>query len=53
MRWECRKFFPEQAGKGSLMSSYEAETGLLWMSAGFSCFLSSGDEYVGEILEVQ
>ena len=21
MRWECRKFFPEQAGKGSLLSS--------------------------------
>ena len=39
--------------KGSLLSSYEAETGLLWMSAGFSCFLSSGDEYVGELLEVQ
>ena len=23
MRWECREFFPEQVGKGSLISSYE------------------------------
>ena len=35
-RWEC---FPDQAGKGSLISSYEAETGLLWMWAGPSFFL--------------
>ena len=35
-RWEC---FPDQAGKGSLISSYEAETGLLWMLAGPSSFL--------------
>ena len=34
--WEC---FPDQAGKGSLISSYEAETGLLWMWAGPSFFL--------------
>ena len=27
-RWE---FFPDHAGKGSLVSSYEAETRLLWM----------------------
>ena len=53
MRWECRKFFPEQAGKGSLMSSCEAETGLLWKRAGPSCFLSSGDGYVGELLDLQ
>ena len=25
--------------------------GLLWMWAGLSCFLSSGDWYVGELLE--
>ena len=31
----------------------EAETGLLWMWAGLSCFLSSGDGYVGELLELQ
>ena len=37
----------------SLLSSYEAETGLLWMWAGLSCFLSSGDGYVGELLELQ
>ena len=28
MRWECWEFFPEQAGKGSLLWSYEAEMGL-------------------------
>ena len=50
MRRECRKFFPDQAGKGSLISSCEAETGLLWKWAGPSCFLSSGDGYVGELL---
>ena len=27
--------------------------GLLWMWAVLSCFLSSGDGYVGEILELQ
>ena len=27
--------------------------GLLWMWAGLSCFLSSGDGYVGELLELQ
>ena len=46
-------FFPDHSGKGSPLSSYEAETGLLWMWAGLSCFLSSGDGYVGELLELQ
>ena len=27
MRRECRKFFPDHAGKASLLSSYEVETG--------------------------
>ena len=36
-----------------LVSSYEAETGLLWMWAGPSCFLSIVDAYVGELLELQ
>ena len=53
MRRKRREFFLHQAGKGSLLSSYEAETGLLWMWAGLSCFLSSGDGYVGEFLELQ
>ena len=53
MRREHQEFFPDHAGKGSLLSSYEAETGLRWMWAGLSCFLSSGDGYVGEVLEVQ
>ena len=47
MRRERREFFPEQAGKGYLLSSYEVETGLLWMWEGLSCFLSSGYLYVG------
>ena len=53
MRRECRKFFPEHAVNVSLLSSYEMETGLLWMWVGLSCFLSSGDGYVGELLELQ
>ena len=36
---ECPEYFPNQAGKGSLISSYDAETGLLWMWTGPSCFL--------------
>jgi len=53
MRRECREFFPDHTGKGYLLSSKEAENGLLWMWAGLSCFLSSGDRYVGELLELQ
>ena len=37
MRRERTEFFPDHAGKGSLLSSKEAETGLLWMWAGLSC----------------
>ena len=50
MRPERREFFPDHAGKGSLLSRYEAETGLLWMWVGLSCFLSSGGGYVGNFL---
>ena len=50
MRRERPESFPDQAGKGSLISSNEAETGLLWIWAGLSCFLSSGDGYVGNFL---
>ena len=53
MRRKRREFFPDHAGKGSLLSSQEAETELLWMWAGLSCFLASGDGYVGELLELQ
>ena len=53
MRREPREFFPDHAGKGSLLSRYETETGLLWRWAGLSCFLSSGDGYVGELHELQ
>ena len=53
MRRERREFFPDQAGKGSLISSYKTETGPLSMWAGPSCFLLSGDGYVGELLELQ
>ena len=48
-----REFYPDHAGKRSLLSSSEAEMGLLWMWAGLSCFLSSGDGYAGELLELQ
>ena len=51
MRRERREFFPDHAGKGSLLWIYQAETGLLWMWAGLSCFLSSVDGYVRELLE--
>ena len=53
MRRERREFFPEHAGKGSLLSSYEMEAGLLWMWAGLSCSLSSEDGYVEELLQLQ
>ena len=53
MRREHREFFLDRAGKGSLFSNLEEETGLLWMWPGLSCFLSSGDGYVGELLELQ
>ena len=53
MRRERREFFPDHAGKVFLLSSYEAVTGLLWMWAGRSCFLSCGDGYDRELLELQ
>ena len=53
MRRERRQSFPDEAGKGSLISSYEAETGLLWMWAGSASFLSCEDGFVGELLELQ
>ena len=34
MRRERREFFPDHAGKGSLLSSEQAETGPLWIWAG-------------------
>ena len=40
MRLEHREFFPDHTGKGSLLSSYEADTGLLWMCVELLCFLS-------------
>ena len=53
MQRERREFLTDQAGKGFLLWSYEAEMGLLWMWAGLSSFLSNGDGYVGELLELQ
>ena len=52
MRRKRREFFPDNAGKGSLLSSSEVEMGLLWTWVGLSCFLSSGDGYVGDLLEL-
>ena len=53
MRRERREFFPEHAGKGSLLSSKKVETGLLWTWSGLLCLFSSGDGYVGVLLELQ
>ena len=53
MESDSREFFRYHAGKGSLLLSYETETGLFWMWPGLSCFLSSGDGYVVELLELQ
>ena len=53
MRRERRESFLDEAGKGTLTSSYEAETGFLLMLAGPSVFLSSRDGYIGELLEWQ
>ena len=53
MRRERQEFFPDHAGNGSLLSSQEVETGLLWIWAVLLCFLSSGDGYVWELLELQ
>ena len=53
MQRERREFFPDHVGSGSRLSSLEAKTGLLSMWAELSCFLSSGDGYVGELLELQ
>ena len=50
MRREPQEFFPDHTVKGSLVSSYEGEKGLLWMWAGLSCFLSSGDGKSGYFL---
>ena len=43
-------FIRKQEEEIPLISSFEAETWLLWMWAGPSCFLSSGDGCVGNFL---
>ena len=43
----------ENVELAKVLLCYEAETGLLCMWAGLSRFLSSGDGYVGELLELQ
>ena len=53
MRRELWEFFPDHAGKRSLLSSKEAEAELLGIWAELSCFLSSADGEVGELLELQ
>ena len=50
MRRERQEFFADHERKGSLLWNYEAETGLLWMWAGLSCFLSSADGMPGNFL---
>ena len=51
--WERQESFPDDTGRESILSSYEAETGLLWMWVGLSCFLSIGNGYVEELLVLQ
>ena len=53
MRRVCQECFHDEAGKGTLISSFEVETGLILMLAGPSAFLSNEDGYIGEIFEVQ
>ena len=66
MRRERREFFPDHAGKGSLLSSKEADTGLLWIWAGLSSYsgvetgmpgnvlsCSKGEKYPLEVPEVR
>ena len=53
LRRERGEFIPDHDGKGSLLSSLEAEMWLLWMWGELSCFLSIGAGYVGELLELQ
>ena len=53
MRWERREFFLHEAGKGSLILKNELATELLLRRAATSFFLSSGDGYVAELLELQ
>ena len=50
MLWKRQEIFHEHAGKGSLLSSYEAETGLLWMWAGLWCFVSMETGMLGNFL---
>ena len=53
MRLESQESFPVESGKGTLITSCEAETWLLLMLARPLVFLSCGDGYVGELLELQ
>ena len=53
MRRKCWESFRDEAGKGTLISSYEAEMGLLLMLVRPSVILWSGDGYVGKLLQLQ
>ena len=53
MRRDRREFFLDLTGNEFLLWNYEAETGLLWMWVGLSCFLSIGNGYVEELLVLQ
>ena len=53
MSRELREYLTDHSVKGSLLWNYEAETGLLWMWVGLSCFLSIGNGYVEELLVLQ
>ena len=53
MRRERQESFPDEAGKGSLISNQEVEMRLLLWFAGPSFFLSSGDRIAGKVPELQ
>ena len=53
IRPECRETVHDEGARGTFISSYKTESGLLLMLAGPSVFLSSGDGYVGELPELQ
>ena len=53
MAWDAGNSFTMKQGKEPSSRAEEEETGLILSLAGLSVFLSSGDRYDGELLELQ
>ena len=51
-RQECQDYFPMKQGNGPSSRDEDGKPGLFWSCAVPSLFLSSGDGYVGELLEL-